>query len=311
MGNESEIPTPGTLTSSVGNQTEIPTLGSRFFVRTAHCKMPYVDPFSPEIMKTYKPLPLENCTTVDRLVHSVFDANLQRYRLRIREAVARTLSNYSGDISCCYKEIVRKEGDDDKINLLPCTTFHQDFVVPLHVEGIIVECYSANHTKLLQADGFTFIQMKNLTRATVTNFRKPSVLMIGIDALSRINFRRTMLKTYDFMRRNKWHEMEGYNKMGDNTFPNLMAVLAGYNEETAWARCDLHGVGGIDACPLIWKNFHEYGYRTAYAEDECNMSTFNYLKRGFKDPPTDFYLRPFLMAFEDHLEEKKRSSTKK
>lgn len=39
--------------------------------------------------------------------------------------------------------------------------------------------------------------------------------------------------------------------------------------------------------------FFSLFYRTNFAEDSANIGVFNYLKRGFHDQPTDYYLRPF------------------
>lgn len=60
--------------------------------------------------------------------------------------------------------------------------------------------------------------------------------------------------------------------------------------------------GGLDKCPLIWKDFHDHGYATAYAEDSTWISTFNYLKKGFKNPPTDHYFRPYFQCLMDKLD---------
>lgn len=58
----------------------------------------------------------------------------------------------------------------------------------------------------------------------------------------------------------------------------------------------------MDDCPIIWRNFSRAGYVTAYVEDEPTIGTFNYKKAGFKHAPTDFYLRPFLLAAQDHMQ---------
>jgi len=92
-----------------------------------------------------------------------------------------------------------------------------------------------------------------------------------------------------------------HRQMDDNTFPNLMAILAGFNNSQSWKECQPTQVGKLDDCPLIWKTFAESGYATAYAEDEASLSTFNYHKEGFVKQPTTHYFRPFALAAEKHL----------
>ena len=58
----------------------------------------------------------------------------------------------------------------------------------------------------------------------------------------------------------------------------------------------------MDSCPILWRNFSRAGYVTAYVEDEPTIGTFNYKKAGFAHAPTDYYLRPFLLAAQEHME---------
>lgn len=48
-----------------------------------------------------------------------------------------------------------------------------------------------------------------------------------------------------------------------------------------------------DTCHLV-------GYATAYVEDEPSMGTYNMGKYGFRNAPTDYYARPYMLAAE-HL----------
>lgn len=59
------------------------------------------------------------------------------------------------------------------------------------------------------------------------NTRHLSVLMVAIDSVSRLNFQRCMPKTHRRVQGEGWYELRGYNKMGDNTFPNVMAISTG------------------------------------------------------------------------------------
>jgi len=90
--------------------------------------------------------------------------------------------------------------------------------------------------------------------------------------------------------------------MGINTFPNLMAVLTGFNESYAKKQCRPDKAGGLDVCPLIWKDFKDKGYTTAFAEDWSLHSTFNWKKVGFLRPPTDVYGRPLILAAEKMIQ---------
>lgn len=93
---------------------------------------------------------------------------------------------------------------------------------------------------------------------------------------------------------NQFIGFRGYNKIEDNTFPNLMAIFTGRSYSTLEPNCRLNET--FDHCNLIWKEFSNRGYITAYGEDEPAMNTFTLWKDGFLEPPTDVYLRPYFLA---------------
>ncbi|CAN7942821.1 unnamed protein product, partial [Ixodes hexagonus] len=127
----------------------------------------------------------------------------------------------------------------------------------------------------------------------------PNVLIFGLDSVSRLSMMRLLPKTYEFLV-NKLGAVvfRGMNKVGDNTYPNLVALLTGLE---AYRQVPHPGPTGktFDGTPLIWKDFKNAGYRTLFAEDFPRFGLFNYLARGFERPPTDLYLRSFWLAIED------------
>lgn len=125
-----------------------------------------------------------------------------------------------------------------------------------------------------------------------------SVLIIVIDSVSRLNFNRTMPLTRKFLLQNGFTDFIAYNKVDDNTFPNCMALLSGLNLKQVYSQCHPREIGKLDKCPMIWYDFGELGYVTAYAEDWASISTFNYMKKGFQKPPTDYYFKPYVEAAE-------------
>lgn len=81
-----------------------------------------------------------------------------------------------------------------------------------------------------------------------------------------------------------------------------MAFL-GYNISRSYAIANPTQVGGLDKVRFIWKAFRDQGFVTGYAEDTTPVGTFNYHKKGFETPPTDYYFRPYLMAAEKSLKQ--------
>lgn len=137
--------------------------------------------------------------------------------------------------------------------------------------------------------------MKKKPTFHYSSTKKYSVLLFGIDSISRLNLIRTMSKSKRFVDEQGWIPLEGYNKIADNTFPNLMAVLTGWTLEQISKRCFKKADNKLDDCPYIWKNFSQKGYLTAYTEDEPFIGTFNYHKYGFLNSPTDYYSRPLMV----------------
>nr|XP_002054141.3 uncharacterized protein LOC6629737 isoform X2 [Drosophila virilis] len=284
----------------VTNSTLEPNV-SKYYVKTSKCRMSAPYPFTADVLKIYKPKTYKKCDPSKDLITVHFEEGL--YRLHMNEA----------NITCCYKQILRsgeRDHADQLYRLLSCSNFHQDFVVPQHVDAIITECRRLKDKKLLQQDAFGFVQPARHVdnRTTLNNSivdesleSRPSVLLWGIDSMSRMNFQRTMPLMYKYLRKENWYELQGYNKMGDNTFPNLMAVLTGFNSTRSVSVCQPKQVGGLDACPMLWKKYKKKGYITAYAEDWSRYSTFNFLFKGFQNPPTDYYARPLMLAVEKEL----------
>lgn len=87
-----------------------------------------------------------------------------------------------------------------------------------------------------------------------------------------------------------------------------MAILTGYNNSLAYDECKPQDIGKLEKCPFVWQDFRESGYVTSYGEDEASISSFNFHKTGFQTPPTDYYMRPYMLAAEKYLQIKRKHS---
>lgn len=147
------------------------------------------------------------------------------------------------------------------------------------------------------------IQLKINKLNSFTPAPKYSVMVFGLDSMSRLNFRRQMPKSFNFLKKvMNAFEFFGYNKIGDNTYPNLVAALTGFSEKELEETCLFKGKKShYDNCYLIWKTFAEAGYLTNYAEDANYMGLFNFYREGFIRQPTDYYLRPIFNEMENNI----------
>ncbi|XP_011178317.1 uncharacterized protein LOC105209574 [Zeugodacus cucurbitae] len=131
--------------------------------------------------------------------------------------------------------------------------------------------------------------------------QKLSVMIIGIDSVSHLNFLRYMKRSVDYIRKRlNYVEFWGFNKVGDNTYPNLIPLLTGLAADEFKLACmhakELHNID----CPFIWKRFTDAGYRTSFLEDVARNSLFS-MDNIFSHPPTDYYIRPIVKEMENRV----------
>ncbi|XP_041448574.1 uncharacterized protein LOC121404052 [Drosophila obscura] len=295
---------PKTINETRQKKTRREKVAEKFFVFSPKCKIPYVDPFTYEILDPSEQVPHLTCGGDPDLFSVLYDRKKRHYILHLNEEISDPLYSNITELYCVYRQTV--PGTDDTFAMTYASKpLTENFIVPRDFLGLVVQCYDVNNlSRVVHADAFSFAQYPDHRNETNDDWRGahyPSVFLFGIDSMSRMNFRRTMPLTSEFTRQQGWYEMEGYNKVGDNTLPNLLAVLTG-RSTSEWSRkCNLKSPGCFDFITYLWDYFRSAGYMTAYAEDLPSISTFNYLKAGFRKKPVDFYLRPFLVIIESVL----------
>ncbi|XP_030567178.1 uncharacterized protein LOC115767148 isoform X2 [Drosophila novamexicana] len=274
-----------------------------YLVYNNHCRIMDLDPYKRDVMRHFKPIHHMPCMSVPPLTQVRYDANAQRYVLNI-DASAFPSYQVGNMLSCCYMGVQRV--NENEFKLTPCHKFSSRAQLSNTTDNIIVSCNSG--TKQIYINGHATIPERVAVRERLERWahkdrsrRVPSVLMIGIDSISRVHLIRAMPKTAQYLYDEDWFELAGYNKIDDNTFPNLMAVLTGHNYTSALKYCNPYKMHGLDRCHFIWKLFMGHGYVSAYGEDAVKINTFNFLKKGFQQPPVDYYLRPYLSAAEKLL----------
>ncbi|XP_003493439.1 uncharacterized protein LOC100749022 [Bombus impatiens] len=274
---------------------------SGFVVRNKGCRIPAMDPFDSAIarfIEKEKPLICEHGSHLP-LVDSNDTA------LYINPNAIGHFYNNSGEIDCCWRPFWRTK-DEDNVVTYGNECFKFENATAVNTEFVKVEC--SRNNEVIYKDYHAFVprfpsveRKYERARATDMKTEQLSVLIIGLDSISRLNFHRMMPNTVHALKELGAVEFLGYTKVADNTYPNLVPVLSGLSEKQLHDLCWQTKDKTFDDCPFIWKNFSASGYRTGFAEDACGMTTFNYLKRGFRVQPTDYYLRPFCIASEKDI----------
>ncbi|CAH0557696.1 unnamed protein product [Brassicogethes aeneus] len=257
-----------------------------FLVKTKGCRIPYMHPMDKTITKyifKYDPPVCNNG------IPSLYESNFTSLYL-----VNSSLPHYNltdtKDLKCCYQEVSRrdvkgpKDNDNSFFTNKTCTNIGESTNIDKNY--ILITCRVNKH--VIYTDMFWFVPSKVNNKTEMINDVTPplNVLMVGLDAVSRLNLHRQMPKTVAYLTQIDAVEMLGYNKVGDNTFPNLIPVLSGLTEGELKDSC-WHGKH-FDNCTFLWNMFKNKGYMTSFGEDSSWMGLFNYMRHGFSRQPTDY-----------------------
>lgn len=205
---------------------------------------------------------------------------------------------WTEDLYCCYKNF-SAENNFRNISYGACTQFST--CIEIEHNFVRVECYYSD--KRIYDD--FIITIKHITRAERnTVVSSPSIIILGMDGMSRINFLRTMPKTSKYLRDRGSIQLLGYNKVGDNTFPNMFPLMMGQSFEKAKRFCKNNNVINTDKCPFMWDRYKAAGYSTALGSDSTG-GLFNAYERRLAKFPTDFYLQPFMYETRTIFRDKK------
>ncbi|KAH7963238.1 hypothetical protein HPB52_020235 [Rhipicephalus sanguineus] len=229
-------------------------------------------------------------------------------------------------ITCCYHTLYRPSNassDNDTVQSDTCVPVSNDTVIMFEfirllcsdAEGALV--YRNFHAFVIRKPEVEARCARSLGHqptdgANDSDFGKMppkrgkfvySVLLVGADSLSRNNMKRSHNKTVKYLEsRMQAVWLNGMNALGENTMANVVPLLTGQHIREIHRSCRKSDEDEFwDKCTFIWTMFANAGYRTLYAEDNTEISTFNYLKPGFREQPTDYYIRPFLVPFENEM----------
>lgn len=272
-----------------------------YLIKTKGCKIPDLPVTNKELEKyfSYK----YDGAHCNKDKPPLVESNLTSLYLLKESFISYRIFNLNS-LHCCYEELKRiQPRDTQSDNQYEFGDTCYDFEDSIMVKEEFVSVKCTYNLEPIYHDFFAFIPKKT----NITNDRsreKINVLIIGIDGISRINFHRQMKKTAETLKNMEFHEFLGYNKIADNTYPNLIAVLTGNDEKTIMKTCR-RSVKHYDNCSFIWNNFKSNDYVTSFAEDSAWMGIFNYQKSGFKKQPTDY-----MWGFFDRISEDKIGNSK-
>ncbi|XP_068621495.1 uncharacterized protein [Battus philenor] len=272
--------------------------GASFTIRTEGCTIPGLYPFDESIKKFIEhPKHIKSC---NKTKASLVKSNSTHIWLATENIDSFAYAN----VTCCYKPFYRplaindiSSADiDDRVKYEECIYF-SDYI-EVGNEFVKISCVSRSKIIYEQFYLFTpkkpFLSYKEDSTEAPINQSGYNVIVMGIDAISRLNFYRTMPKTLSYLKKKGAIELFGYNKVGDNTFPNLTPLLLGIKDTDLKKTCWPNARATFDNCPFIWDWFKEAGYFTAMGEDSATLGTFNFEKLGFSGTPTDYYIHTFM-----------------
>lgn len=276
-------------------------IDENYFVKTTGCRIVKMDILSDQIRSffpTENPKPI-NCGGIPALT----DSDERFLWINLTESDLKIYYNISSpDQLQCYFTSFQRLTDYSVVKNETINLLHFGQRTRVDAEFIQVFCDSGNQSQFY-IDYHSFFPIKMKKEVKESEHEKYNVMILGIDSVSKLNFHRmfnatarTILDDLDGI------ELHGYNKVGDNTYPNLIPLLSGLSSDELNGAC-LSSNASIyfDGCHFIWNDFKEKGYGTLFSEDSAVLSLFNYFKNGFEKQPVDYYFRTILHQMEKEI----------
>ncbi|XP_076117637.1 uncharacterized protein LOC143085268 [Mytilus galloprovincialis] len=136
------------------------------------------------------------------------------------------------------------------------------FIEPVFVynEFIYVICNITNGTTVYSNFHFNLNPKVNKRKILNETTDQLSVVIIGFDSVSRFVAEQKLSKTLDFFENSLGaYPIKGYTSIGDNTLPNLLAVLTG--------KTIPESILSTRTIPVLFQEVLSRGYIDCYAED--------------------------------------------
>ena len=273
------------------------------------CNIREIDPFDSSIEKYLeRHSPLDCSDQVPNVVR-FHDNKIIIDLTKVKEALRKTKSK--GQLGFCQYKVLRRSLNDREADVIATSArFNSTIEVKKSEEDIRVECYDTED-KVISRSYFSIVRVDPRKQGNHDALYKShvkrsspsetlSILMLGLDALSKQHFARAMPNTRDYLVRELGGlEMNKHNKLAYSTFPNVAPLLSGQTLEELETdpRWKFNRRGRMDQIneALIWSEAKRLGYRSALMLDLVGGTAFHYLRQGFKQAPVDHYMRAIVV----------------
>lgn len=274
-----------------------------YVVYTNGCKIPAFDPFHWTVASLYRKQTMYVCPGKPSFIRLA--ANVPSIDSRV---LWEHYKRKPHDVLCTYQKITR---DENRTEPDSAVVYHPSskltFGAPLSTDFVFVTCSAYGvkiHEEFLMVPALKDqverrCQLAEDSTRPQSNSTKErlNIVIVGLDSVSRLNSLRHLKRTRHFLLDQMGAiEFYGYNKVGDNSFPNQVPLLTGKSAEEAMALCPEKFFDNLD---FLWDRYAGLGYRTFFLEESPRYGLFNYLLKGFKDIPTDYYCRPMIFAIDN------------
>ena len=291
------VSSPYTLVTYVDENSWMDT--RNFILDSENCRIPAVFPFHETVKESSEFKPPITCNVKTPML-----TYIEKF---VYLTINRSALMHYGTVNYCrYYQVYRPNtGNDNMFNMSTDGVQFNDTAL-VRFDFIMVKCFNTTD-QVVYKYYHALIQPKYQSgkHSEAPNGpmskAKLNILMIGTDSVSRLNSLRYMTETRRVLLHElKAFELKAFNKVADNTLVNMIPMLTGlFLHQLNITDVSKRQNVIFDDVPFIWKEFKSMGYKTLFAEDHPEIATFNYNYGGFDHIPTDYYLRPFMLAINE------------